>query len=157
MGICSWRVVNTSVRDLTASPEALSHAASATLTTTNTIAASSKHMQKTCNKSFQTTNAFTLCIDNIDSSTRDISNVLAMCRNGQQCQQGEVLRAAQQHSQSHGSKRSAAKRMMQRIVHSQPNTQPKRTQTQYTPTTPQNQNCSISTASVTRNVMSCIF
>ena len=87
-----------SARDLTASPEALSHAASATLTATNTIAASSKCMQKTCNESFQMTSAFTLRIANIESLTRDVSNVIAVCSNGQQCQQGEVLRAAQQHS-----------------------------------------------------------
>ena len=82
MGICSWRVVIISVRDLTASPEALSHAASATLTTTNTIAASSKCVQKACYETFQTTNAFTLRITNIESLTRDISNAIAMCRNG---------------------------------------------------------------------------
>ena len=136
MGICSWRVVIISVRDLTASPEALSYAASATLSATNAIAASPKHVQKTCNESFQTTNAFTLRIGNVESLTKDISIATVMCSNGQQRQQGEVLRAAQQHSQSHGSKRSATKQTMQRNMHSQPNAQPKHTQTQCSPTTP---------------------
>ena len=81
------------------------------------------------------TNAFTLHIANVESLARDVSNVIVVCSNGQQCQQGEVLRAAQQHSQSHGSKRSATKQTMQHIMHSQPNAQPKRTQTHYTPTT----------------------
>ena len=124
-----------SARDMTASPEALSHAASATLTATNTITASSKCTQKTCNESFQTTNAFTLRIGNVESLTKDISIATVMCSNGQQRQQGEVLRAAQQHSQSHCSKHSTAKQTMQRIMHSQPNAQPKCTQTQYSPTT----------------------
>ena len=64
-----------SARDLTASHEALSHAASATLTATNAIAASSKHMQKACYETFQTTNAFTQRIDNVELLTRDVSNV----------------------------------------------------------------------------------
>ena len=98
MGICSWRVVIISERDLTASPEALSHAASATPTATNAIAASSKHMQKACYETFQTTNAFTQRIANVESLTREVSNAIAMCNNGQQCQQGDVLRAAQQRS-----------------------------------------------------------
>ena len=135
MGICRWRVVIVSVQDRTASDEALSHAASATLTATNTLSVSSMRTQKACYKSFQTTNAFTLRIANIESLTRDISNAIVVCSNGQQCQQGEVLRAAQQHSQPHGSKHSATKQTMQRIMHSQPNAQPKCTQTQYTPTT----------------------
>ena len=141
---------------MTASPEALSHAASATLTATNTIAASSKCMQKACYEAFQMTNTLTLCIANVESLTRAVSIAIAMCSNGQQCQQGEVLRAAQQHSQSHGSKCSATKQTMQLIVHSQPNAQPKCTQTQYAPTTPQHQNCSTSTAAVMCNEMSCI-
>ena len=87
-----------SARNLTASHEALSHAASATPTATNAIAASSKHMQKACYETFQTTNAFTQRIANVESLTRDVSNAIAMCNNGQQCQQGDVLRAAQQRS-----------------------------------------------------------
>ena len=71
-----------SARDLTASHEALSHAASATLTATNAIAASSKHMQKACYETFQTTNAFTQRIANVESLTRDVSNAIAMCNNG---------------------------------------------------------------------------
>ena len=87
-----------SARNLTASHEALSHAASATPTATNAIAASSKHMQKACYETFQMTNAFTQRIANVESLTRDVSNAIAMCNNGQQCQQGDVLRAAQQRS-----------------------------------------------------------
>ena len=97
------------MRDLTALHEALSHAASAILTATNTHAESSKRMQKVCNKTFHTTNTFTLHIANVESLTRDVSNTIVMCSNGQQCQQGDVLCAAQQHSQAHGSKHSAAK------------------------------------------------
>ena len=81
------------------------------------------------------TNALALHIANIESLTRDVSNVIEMCSNGQHCQQGYVLRAAQQHSQVHGSKNSAAKQIVQRIVHIQPNAQPKQTQTQHTPIT----------------------
>ena len=81
------------------------------------------------------TNAFALHIANIESLTRDVSNVIEMCSNGQHCQQGYVLRTAQQHSQVHGSKHSAAKQMVQRIVHIQPNAQTKQTQTQHTPIT----------------------
>ena len=135
MGICSWCVVIASAQDLTASCEALSHAASATLTAINTHAASSRCTQKACNKIFHTTKAFTLCIANGELLTRNISNAIAMCSNGQQHHQGAVLRASQQHSQLHSSKRSTAKQMVQHITHSQPNAQPKCTQPHYTPTT----------------------
>ena len=94
MGICSCWVVIISVQDLTASPEALSHAASATLTATNTLAVSSKHMQKACYETFHTTNAIALRIANIKSLARGGSNMIVTYSNGQQRQQGKVLHAA---------------------------------------------------------------
>ena len=129
-------MVIVSVQDLMALYGALIHAVSATISATNTLAISSKRMQKACYKTFHMTNTITLRMANIKSLVRDISNAIAMCSNGQQCQQGNVLCTAQQHSQAHGSKRSAAKQMVQRIVHSQSNAQPKCTQTQHTPITP---------------------
>ena len=77
-GICIWRVVIASTRDLTALCEALSHAASATLTTTNTHVASSKHTQKACNETFHMTNTITLRIAYVESLVRDVSNATAM-------------------------------------------------------------------------------
>ena len=84
IGICRWQVVIVSARDLTALYEALSHAVSATLTATNTLAISSKRTQKTCNETIHTINTITLHIANIKSLARDVTNATAMYSNSQQ-------------------------------------------------------------------------
>ena len=124
MGICRWRLVIVSTRDQTASYKALSHTASATLTATNTLAVSSKRMQKACYEMLHMTNVITLRIANI----KPLARVSAM-RLQYTAMVSNFSRAmcCAQHSSTarrNGSKHSAAKPTMQHIVHCQPNAQP---------------------------------